>query len=305
LKGGAVVRSRWITQVAVVVAVAAAAGGLAPAAAGASSRARPAKVDVVAAFYPLAFVAERVGGKRVSVTNLTPTGAEPHDLELTPKQRDAIDGADLVLVLGSGFQPAVEKAAASRSTGTVELLTHVRARDPKDPHVWLDPTLMQGIVDQTTKALTRADPSGAATYAANAAALSDELRALDARYRGGLADCDRSLLVTAHRAFGYLAQAYGLRQEGVSGLSPDVEPDPKRLAELSDLVARAGVTTVFTEDLVSPRIAQTLAREAGGLRTAVLSPLEGLTAAQQARGDDYLSVMDTNLARIRRALGCR
>ena len=298
-------RSKWMTQVAVLVAAAAVVGGLAPATAGASARARPTRLDVVAAFYPLAFVAERVGGKRVGVTNLTPTGAEPHDLELTTKQRDAIDGADLVLVLGSGFQPAVEKAAASRSAGTVELLTHLRARDPKDPHVWLDPTLMQGIVDQTAKALTKADPAGAATYAANAATLSADLRALDGRYRNGLADCDRSLLVTAHRAFGYLAKAYGLKQEGVSGLSPDVEPDPKRLAELSDLVAHAGVTTVFTEDLVSPRIAQTLAREAGGLQTAVLSPLEGLTAAQQAHGDDYLSVMDTNLTRLRRALGCR
>jgi len=299
------VRARWVTRVAVVVAVAATTGALAPGAAGAIRPAKSAKVEVVAAFYPLAFVAERVGGKRVAVTNLTPTGAEPHDLELTPKQRDAIDEARLVLVLGSDFQPAVEKAAATRASGTVELLTRLPARDPKDPHVWLDPALMQGIVDQTAKALTKADPLGAATYAANAARLSDELTALDARYRAGLADCDRSLLVTAHTAFGYLAKAFGLQQVGVSGLSPDVEPDPKRLAELSDLVERRGVTTVFTEDLVSPRIAQTLAREAGGLKTAVLSPLEGLTAAQQARGDDYLSVMDTNLARIRTALGCR
>jgi zinc transport system substrate-binding protein len=285
-----------------VVAVAAGAAGLAPEPAGA---AKPADVEVVAAFYPLAFVAERVGGKRVTVTNLTPSGAEPHDLELTPKQRDQIEDADLVLVLGSDFQPAVEKASATRGTGTLELLARLRARDPNDPHVWLDPTLMQGIVGQTAKALAKADPRGAATYAANAAELSADLTALDTRYRDGLAACDRTLLVTAHEAFGYLAKAYGLKQQGVAGLSPDVEPNPRRLAELSDLVERAGVTTVFTEELVSPRIAQTLAREAGGIEIAVLSPLEGLTAKQQARGDDYLTVMDTNLARIRAALGCR
>lgn len=298
------------------------------------------RLAVVAAFYPVAFVAEQVGGKRVAVANLTPAGTEPHDLELTTKQRDLIEDAALVLVMGSGFQPAVEKAAGARDSGTVSLLarlpidgagrkvaddhdddhgdekkaTKKTAKDDHadesdeeglDPHVWLDPTLMRAIVDEVEVALTRVDPAGKAAFAANADALRARLDALDGRYRAGLADCDRRLMVTAHDAFGYLAAAYGLEQEGISGLSPDEEPNPKRLAELTDLVKRKGVTTVFTEELVSPRIAQTLAREAGGLRTATLNPLEGLTARELERGDDYESVMDRNLARLRAALGCR
>ena len=111
------------------------------------------------------------------------------------------------------------------------------------------------------------------------------------------------MIVTAHEAFGHLAQRYGLRQEGVAGLSPDAEPDAQRIGQLTDLVKRDGVTTVFTEELVSPRIAKTLAREAG-VRTETLNPLEGLTDRELRRGDDYVSVMDANLAKLHRALGC-
>lgn len=265
------------------------------------------RLDVVAAFYPAAWAAERVGGRRVAVTNLTPAGAEPHDLELTPAQRDDIDRADVVLVMGSGFQPSVEKAARTRGRARVELRAGLPSESlvADDPHVWLDPTLMAGIVDEVARAFARADPAGKRAYEANAQAAHDELVALDGRYRAGLAACDRHLVVTSHAAFGYLARAYGLQQESVTGLAPDAEPNPKRLAELADLAKRRGVTTVFTEVLVSPKVADTLAREAGGLRTAVLDPLEGLTVRARRAGDDYVSVMDRNLARLRTALGCR
>ncbi len=210
------------------------------------------KVEVVAGFYPLAWAAEQVGGKRVVVRNLTPAGTEPHDLELTTDQRDDIEDADVVLVLGDGFQAAVEDAAEARDSGTVELLRRLPIDDRSDeldPHVWLDPGLMQSIVDETAAALTKADPAGAATYARRAATVSADLDALATRFTDGLADCDRDLVVTAHEAFGYLAAAYGFRQLGVSGLAPDVEPDPRRLGELADLVERKGVTTIFTEEL--------------------------------------------------------
>ena len=141
-----------------------------------------------------------------------------------------------------------------------------------------------------------------AKFAANAARFRTELDALDARFRTGLGDCEHDTIVTAHEAFGYLARAYGLEQEGVAGISPDAEPDARRLAELADLVEERGITTVFTEELVSPRIAQTLAREAGGVRTEVLNPLEGLTPEEIEANDTYITVMDENLAKLRAAL---
>jgi zinc transport system substrate-binding protein len=258
--------------------------------------------SVVAAFYPVAWAAEQVGGSRVAVTNLTPVGAEPHDLELTPNQLDTLLDADAAFVMGHDFQPAVEHAADQRDGTTVRLLDHLPVR-AGDPHVWLDPVLMRGLVAQVRAALTKADPAGKASFAHNATALDAKLAALDQRYRDGLANCRRHELVTAHEAFGYLARRYGLRQDGVAGLAPDAEPDARRLGQLSDLVRRKGVTTVFTESLLSPRIADTLAREAG-VHTAVLNPLEGLTDKERTRGDDYLTVMDANLAKLRAALGC-
>lgn len=255
--------------------------------------------SVVASFYPIAWAAQQVGGSRVEVTNLTPAGAEPHDLELAPDQIDEVLDAKVVFELGGGFQPAVEQAAEQRNGPTVQLLP----RGMKDPHIWLDPVRMAGIVRAVQRELTRVDPAGRAVYTRNATKLLGELEHLAADYRAGLAHCTRDVIVTGHEAFGHLAARYGLRQEGVAGLSPDAEPDAKRVAQLTDLVKRLGVTTVFTEELVSPRIAQTLAREAG-VRTVTLSPLEGLTDRELHRGDDYLSVMRSNLAKLRRALGC-
>lgn len=260
------------------------------------------RTKVVAAFYPIAWVAQEIGGTRVEVTNLTPVGAEPHDLELNPDQLDGLLDADLAVVMGKGFQPAVEDAASQRDGVTLRLLDHLPTRR-SDPHVWLDPVLMRTVVRRVQASLTKADPSGRAVYARNAAALDAELQALDTRYRDGLAQCSRHDLVTAHEAFGYLARRYGLHQQGAAGLAPDAEPDAKRIAQLTDLVKRDGVTTVFTESLVSPRIADTLAREAG-VHTEVLNPLEGLTDRERARGDDYLTVMDANLAKLRAVLGC-
>ncbi len=267
---------------------------LGSAVAGAASR-----IPVVASFYPIAWAAQQVGGNRVAVTNLTPAGAEPHDLELTPDQIDEVLDATVVFELGRGFQPAVEDAAEQRDGATVELLP----RGTRDPHVWLDPVRMASIVRTAQRELTKADPKGRAVYARIAARVLAELSALDTRYRDGLAHCERDVIVTAHEAFGHLAQRYGLRQEGVAGLSPDAEPDARRIAQLSDLVKRLGVTTVFTEELVSPRIAQTLAHEAG-VHTETLNPLEGLTDRELRRGDDYVSVMDANLTKLQAALAC-
>jgi zinc transport system substrate-binding protein len=285
---------------------------------GASSSASARQLRVVASFYPLAEAAQRVGDQRVRVENLTPAGAEPHDLELKASQVADVQDAAVVLVLGKGFQPAVEKAAAGRK-GTVELLNKlpieqrgkvddaapIGSSGTLDPHVWLDPVLMASVVDQVTAALTAADPdaSHAAEYQSNAATFKAQLADLDTSYRTGLATCARHEIVTSHEAFGRLAARYGLTQQGILGLSPDAEPAPDRLAQLTDYVKAHGVTTVFTETLVSPKVAQTLAREAG-VKTDVLNPLEGLTKDQIAKGDNYVSVMGDNLAKLRAALGC-
>jgi zinc transport system substrate-binding protein len=269
-------------------------------------------LSVVAAFYPVFEAAQRVGGDLVDVTNLTAPGVEPHDLELAPDQAEAIATADVVLYLGEGFQPAVQDAIGDAQGLIVDLLAGLPTLEPPgggdegltvDPHVWLDPSLYAQMVDEVRDAFSEAAPEHATTFRANAHAFTQEIDSLADDYAAGLAHCDRSLLVTNHAAFGYLARAYGLTQEAISGVAPDAEPSAQRLAELKTLVEEDGVTTIFTEDLVSPKVAQTLAEEAG-VRTAVLHTLEGLSDDEVAAGADYGSQMQENLSTLRTALGC-
>lgn len=248
--------------------------------------------DVVAAFYPLAWAVEQVADDTVKLRNLTPPGTEPHDVELTARDVERIRSADIVLYLGGGFQPAVEDAAEGADGEAIDLLV-----DPvgRDPHVWLDPVRFAEVVERVAAAL---DPQDAADEPVA------ELRALDRELADGLARCQRREIVTAHEAFGYLARRYRLTQVPITGLSPEAEPTPQRLEEVIDRVRATGATTVFFETLVSPRLAETVARETGA-RTAVLNPIEGLTEDQVDAGEDYLSVMRENLAALRKALDCR
>lgn len=271
---------------------------------GHSSNASTADVGVVAAFYPLAFVAERVGGPTVAVTNLTQPGAEPHDLELTPKETALVEDADIVLI-EDGLQPAVDDAAREIARGEVldaaEVVDLLPGDDgDPDPHFWLDPRRMATLADAVAEALAKADPDQANDYRANAAALAEELDALATEYEAGLQGCERDTIVVSHDAFSYLEQ-YGLRVEGIAGLSPDAEPTPADLARLHDLITTEGITTVFSERLVSPELASTLADDLG-ITTAVLDPIEGL--GPDTADEDYLSLMRANLAALRTANGC-
>jgi zinc transport system substrate-binding protein len=249
---------------------------------------------VVAAFYPLAWAAQGVG---VHAKNLTPPGAEPHDIELTPREVAEIQRADVVLYLSHGFQPAVEKALKDAHGTKVDALAGVRLRTGSgdeagaaDPHVWLDPVLFAGVVRRVGSALGHDDPGRA---------LARRVLGLDRAYRRGLARCRRRDFVTSHAAFGYLAERYGLRQIPITGVDPESEPSAQALRRLAALVRREHIRTVFFERLVSPRLAQTLARETGA-RTALLDPIEGAP-----RGETYLTLMRENLAALRKALECR
>lgn len=311
-------------RLAVLVAAGLALTGCATPAADAEGR-----LEVLASFYPLAYVVEQVGGDLVEVGSLTPPGAEPHDVELSPRQVRAVGEADLVVFL-SGFQPAVDDAVAARqpthlldAAATAEVAEHLdtgatddeqaaedehddEAADDghdhagQDPHFWLDPTLLAAVAGDVAAAMAEADPDHADEYAAGAEALQADLAALDTDLAEGLAECERDVIVTAHTAFGYLTERYGLQQVGISGLEPESEPSPARLREIRDVVEQHDVTTVFTESLVNPKVAETLAADLG-LATAVLDPIE----SQVDEATDYRGAMEQNLTALRAALGCR
>jgi len=282
------------------------------------------KVSVVTTFYPLQFLAQRIGGDRVAVVNVTPPGVEPHDWEPSPGDIASIVRARLFIQNGAGFEPWADKVVSElpkngpvvlRATDGLPLMPpapgaeeeedeHASEGPSVDPHVWLSPALFTRQAEQVQNALAKADPAGAQTYAANLDSLKAQLAALSDDMKRGVSSCAQSTIVTTHAAFGYLAKDLGLRQVSISGLSPESEPTPARLRQLVAEVKELGVSYIFFETLVSPAVAQTLAREVGA-KTLALNPLEGLTSEEIQAGQDYLTVMRSNLQNLRIALECR
>ncbi len=274
----------------------------------ASTSAPDGKLKVVTAFYPLEFAARQVGGDAVEVSTLTPPGVEPHDLELSPSQVAEIRDADVIVYI-PGFQPAVDTAieqqAQDRAVDAakgITLLAAPQAQDTADkltdPHIWLDPANMATIGATLADAFTTRSPQGG--FSERNRDFAEHMTVLDQRFTAGLATCTIKDMVVSHEAFAYLAQAFGFTQVGISGLSPDAEPSPARLKEVADKVKADGVTTVYYETLVDPKVAETLAAETGTV-AAVLDPLEGLAPGSTG---DYTSVMLTNLDTLRAGQRC-
>ncbi|MER5225938.1 metal ABC transporter solute-binding protein, Zn/Mn family [Streptomyces flaveus] len=282
------------------------------------------KLDVVASFYPLQFLAEEIGGDHVSVTSLTEPGQEPHDLEISAQQTAQLQEADTVLYL-KGLQPSVDEAVGQSEVktkvdaatltkledlGTEDGHEHGEGEEPAgeeeehalDPHVWLDPVKYAEVAEGVGKALEKEDPDNAADYKKNTADLVKKLDDLNTAYEDGLKNTKTKVFFTNHAAFGYLAQRYGLTMEAIAGLEPDSEPSAARVKELQQEAKADGVTTVFYETLVSDQTAKTLAADAG-LKTDVLDPLEGIT--DKSKGDDYFQVMQANLTALEKALGTK
>ena len=298
------------------------------------------KLTVMASFYPLQYLAEKIGGEHVSVTSLTPDGAEPHDLELSPKMVDSLSSADAVVYL-AGFQSAVDEAIEQQAPKTVidvssaaELIevgtdanhpsedeeeatdetqsgeTEAHEHDHEghdhhhemstDPHFWLDPTRMAKAATLVGDKLAEADSAHADAYKANAKALAEELNTLSDTLVTKTSNCKVKTFVTAHTAFGYLADRTGLTQVGISGLDPESSPSPARLAEIAQIAKDQGVTTIFTEALIDPKVAQTLADDLG-ITTAVLDPIESQTDASK----DYAATMNSNIDALTKALDCQ
>ncbi|WP_433547781.1 metal ABC transporter substrate-binding protein [Streptomyces sp. CA-294286] len=300
------------------------------------------KLNVIASFYPMQYLAEEIGGDKVAVTPLTKPGVEPHDLELKPKQTAELSDADLIVYL-KGLQPAVDEAvkqSGAKATVDATSLTkleshgtgagghehgegeehgdehghaekeeaghegHGHGHDEagSDPHVWLDPVKYAEIAKGVGKALEKADPDNAATYQKNTDTLVGKLDGLDTAFKNGLKNTTTKTFITTHSAFGYLAERYGLEQEGISGVDPESEPSPARIKQLQKIAKEDKVSTVFFETLASDRTARTLAADTG-LKTDVLDPLEGIT--DKSKGSDYIEVMQSNLDALKKALGAK
>jgi len=286
-------------------------------------------VSVAATIYPLAYLAQEVGRANVSVTQITPAGVEPHDFEPSPPNLAMVERAKLLVLQGAGLDHWAENIAPDLRAKGVQTLTMtehflllpghdedvevawsssgtgtVHEHSSGDPHLWLDPVLFRQQAALIRDALVAVDPAHAEEYRKNASDIAKRLQDLDAAYRAGLAQCAKREIITSHDAFGYLAKRYGFTVIPISGLSPEEEPSPKRLAQIADLAKAKGITVIFFETLVPAKLAETIAQEIGAT-TAVLNPIEGITEEQQTTGQNYLTLMTDNLQQLRIALQCQ
>lgn len=290
------------------------------------------KVEAVASFYPLAYVTSQVGGEQVDVTNLTPSG-EAHEVELSAKDLTTISQADALIYL-SGFQAAVDdavkeaapkntldvaKAAKLKKLSAEEAAEHESEHEAEhdhegehkeaghdhhhggfDPHFWLDPQRLSQVVPQVVATLTQADPDHGDTFQKNGKALQDKLADLDKKYRAGLNKCATPTAVTAHEAYGYLADRYGFEQVGVKGVDPEAETSLTRLQEVANIAKDKKVNVLFSESALGDKDTKTLAEQLG-IKSEVLDPLE----IQVDKNRDYLQVMQDNLQKLSKAMKCQ
>jgi zinc transport system substrate-binding protein len=291
------------------------------------------KLRVVASFYPMYDFALKIGGEQINLKNLVPGGAEPHSWEPEAADLISLEQADVFIYNGAGMEHWVEPVLAAlqnkelivvETTAELDLIAghdhesddsdHKEGSDADqagevdeheneefDPHVWLDPMLAKQQMNSIKEALIKADPDNTEYYKDNYDRTAVQLDELDREYHEALANVTGRDIIVAHAAYGYLAEAYDLNQIAISGLSPEQEPDPARMAEIIEFAEKSNIKVIFFEELVSPKVAETIA-EATGAETAVLSPLGGLTEQQLAQGEDYFTVMRRNLEALKSAL---
>ncbi|MES2153772.1 MAG: zinc ABC transporter substrate-binding protein [bacterium] len=266
--------------------------------------------DVMATFYPLAFLAQQIGGGNVTVGSIVKDGVEPHDYEPTPADVNAITDARLVVLQGAGFESwigNVHMHASVRATAGLDLRENPsedeRASLPNDPHTWMDPPMYARMARNVEDAMVQVFPEKAAGLHARAAALVARIDALDGEFRSGLAHCSKNAIITGHAAFGYMARDYGFEQIAISGLDPESEPDSATINHVIDEARARNITVIFFEDQVNPALVNTIANEVHA-ETRILSPIEAIPAGKLAAGADYITVQHENLANLRHAMQC-
>jgi zinc transport system substrate-binding protein len=262
------------------------------------------RLRVVASFYPMYDFAKKIGGDKADVSIMVPAGSEPHDWEPSTSDIVKLEDADIFVYNGNGMELWAQDLLYSTNNGglvSIEASRGVPGLVSSDPHVWLDPKRAKDELANIKEAFKKADPENASCYENNYKKYAAEMDALDTEYRETLSACPGKDIVVAHAAFGYLCESYGLNQIPIEGINAESEPDPARMAEIVAFVREKGINVIFFEELISPKVAETIAAETGAV-TAVLNPIGGLTGEQAAAGEDYFSMMRKNLAELKKAL---
>ena len=239
------------------------------------------KPQIYTSFYAISDFVEKIGGDKVDVHNLVPSGTEPHDWEPSSKDMLNLNSADVLFYNGLGMESWIDKvkgAVNGEKPKYVELSAPFE-HTKNDPHIWLDP---KNVITMSQE-------------------ICDTLSDLDNDFKTQLSNVSSKKIVVSHEAYSYLCSAYGLEQTSIDGISADSEPSPAKMKEIADYIKTNNVKYIFFEELVSPKIAQSLADETG-VQLLALNPFEGLDQEDIDNGADYISVMEENLKNLVTAL---
>ena len=270
------------------------------------------KIKIYTSIYPLYDFAKKVGGDKVDVTNLVPAGTEPHEWEISTSDIVNLEKADMLIYNGAGIENWTDKVISTLENKDISYVKTSEGLDihkigkkdsqednkhshgSYDPHTWLSIKNAKQEMENIKNALVKYDPDNADYYEDNYEKYAKKFDELDKKYSNTLGPIKNKTIIVAHEAFGYLCEEYDINQEGIEGLTPDSEPDPARMRQIIKFAKKNNVKTIFFEELVSPKVAQTIAKEINA-KTEVLNPLEGLSEEQINNGEDYFSVMEKNL----------
>jgi zinc transport system substrate-binding protein len=273
------------------------------------------RLTIVASIFPLYDFAREVAGTAADVKLLLPPGVDPHSWEPRPSDIVDLSQADIFMYTSKRMEPwadNIARAVKGRGVALVQVMDSPgfpktvdgNGDSGKDPHFWLDLSLSARTVQMTGELFADKDPENRDSYIANAQAYALKLKQLDKDFMTGLKGCDSQYLVTGgHGAFGHLTNKYGLKQLSVYGLNPDAEPTPRHLARVVKVVKDNKIKTIFSEELMNPRMTQVLSLETGA-RVMVLNPGANLTADQWREGLTFLKIMGNNLDTLMEGLEC-
>ena len=282
-------------------------------------RGRTNKIVVVTTNFPLYDMARSIGGDKADVSLLLPPGVEPHAFEPTPGDIVRINEADMFVYTGRFMEPwaaGVVKGATNSKLLVVDASSGVQLATASsrntgehagapDPHIWLDFADAKIMAMNIKAAFEARDREHADFYEKTAGEYAIRLDRLDKQYRDALSSCrSREIVYGGHYAFGYLAARYGLKYIAAQGLSPDAEPSARDLTSLVDQIRKDGVTYVFYEELTSPKIAETVARETKA-KLLLLNAAHNIARDQRDRGVTFFEIMTQNLENLKTGLGCK
>ena len=282
---------------------------------------------VVTSLFPLYDFARNIGQDKADVSLLLPPGLEAHSFEPRPGDMVRLNQASVFIYTNSAMEPWAQdvlKGVQNRNLKVVESgrgvammagheehapgkkagHRHGHDQDGGDPHIWLDFSNAVKMVDHILAGFIEKDPLNRDFYQGNADAYKAKLNDLDRQFREGLSGCRKKTIVHGgHFALGYLAQRYRLEYAAVSGFSPDAEPTPAGMVRISKTLKANGLNHLFYEELLSPRIAESIARETG-VSLLMLHGAHNVSKEEFGRGVSFMDLMQINLQNLKRGLQC-